>query len=109
MTQHQFKASRINLQEVYGAGKDGLKKPRREVLEEVLGQDLTEMYIQGVSTRKVKAITEELCGHAFSASAISAVNKTLDESLDRFAKRPLEETYPSWCWMPAMGKSGKTG
>ena len=52
------------------------------------------MYIQGVSTRKVKAITEELCGHAFSASAISAVNKTLDESLERFAKRPLEETYP---------------
>jgi len=29
------------------------------------------MYVQGVSTRKVKAITEELCGHAFSASAIS--------------------------------------
>jgi hypothetical protein len=45
----------------------------------------------GVSARKVKAITEELCGHAFSASAISAVNKTLAESLERFAKRPLEE------------------
>jgi putative transposase len=51
---------------------------------------LAEMYIQGVSTRKVKAITEELCGHAFSASGISAVNKTLDESLER----PLEEAYP---------------
>src|SRR3984957_5018879 len=33
--------------------------------------------VQGVSTRKVKAITEELCGHAFSASAISAINKRL--------------------------------
>ena len=42
---------------------------------------LAEMYVQGVSTRKVKAITEELCGHAFSASAISAVNKTLDAEL----------------------------
>jgi putative transposase len=52
------------------------------------------MYIEGVSTRKVKAIIGELCGHAFSASAISAVNKTLDESLERFAKRPLEEAYP---------------
>jgi transposase-like protein len=31
-----------------------------------------------VSTRKVKAITEELCGPAFSASAISEINKTLD-------------------------------
>jgi transposase-like protein len=32
---------------------------------------LAEMYVQGVSTRKVKAITEELCGHQFSASTIS--------------------------------------
>ena len=62
--------------------------------EKALVSALAEMYIQGVSTRKVKAITEELCGHAFSASAISAVNKTLDESLERFAKRRLEETYP---------------
>jgi hypothetical protein len=30
---------------------------------------LAEMYVQGVSTRKVKAITEELCGHSFSASS----------------------------------------
>jgi putative transposase len=62
--------------------------------EKALVSALAEMYIQGVSTRKVKAITEELCGHAVSASAISAVNKTLDESLDRFAKRELTETYP---------------
>jgi putative transposase len=62
--------------------------------EKALVSALAEMYVQGVSTRKVKAITEELCGHAFSASAISAVNKTLDESLERFAKRPLEEAYP---------------
>jgi putative transposase len=62
--------------------------------EKALVSALAEMYIQGVSTRKVKAITEELCGHAFSASAISAVNKTLDENLERFAKRPLEEAYP---------------
>lgn len=62
--------------------------------EKALVSALAEMYIQGVSTRKVKAITEELCGHAFSASAISAVNKNLDESLERFAKRPLEEAYP---------------
>ncbi len=62
--------------------------------EKALVSALAEMYIQGVSTRKVKAITEELCGHAFSASAISSVNKTLDENLERFAKRPLEEASP---------------
>jgi putative transposase len=62
--------------------------------EKALVSALAEMYIQGVSTRKVKAITEELCGHSFSASAISAVNKTLDDSLDKFARRRLEEPYP---------------
>ncbi|RVL11855.1 IS256-like element ISRm5 family transposase, partial [Sinorhizobium meliloti] len=51
------------------------------------------MYVQGVSTRKVKAITEELCGHAFSASSISAINKRLDESLKAFAERSLEEPF----------------
>jgi transposase-like protein len=55
---------------------------------------LAEMYIQGVSTRKVKAITEELCGHRFSASTISQINKGLDETLSRFASRRLDEAYP---------------
>jgi len=55
---------------------------------------LAEMYIQGVSTRKVKAITEELCGHTVSASTVSAINAKLDEDLERFARRQLEETYP---------------
>jgi putative transposase len=55
---------------------------------------LAEMYIQGVSTRKVKAITEELCGHEFSASSISRINQSLDEELEKFARRQLEEPYP---------------
>jgi putative transposase len=52
------------------------------------------MYVQGVSTRKVKAVTEVLCGHSFSASSISAINKSLDESLKAFAERRLNESYP---------------
>jgi transposase-like protein len=52
------------------------------------------MYVQGVSTRKVKMITEELCGHRFSASSISAINQRLDESLAQFASRPLSEAFP---------------
>ncbi len=55
---------------------------------------LAEMYVQGVSTRKVKAITEELCGHSFSAYSISVLNKGLDEALTAFAERRLEEPYP---------------
>lgn len=62
--------------------------------EKALVGALAEMYVQGVSTRKVKAITEELCGHEFSASTISRVNQTLDEELEKFAQRKLEEAYP---------------
>jgi putative transposase len=61
--------------------------------EKALVGALAEMYVQGVSTRKVKAITEELCGHEFSASAISAINKSLDEALKAFAERRLSEVY----------------
>jgi putative transposase len=61
--------------------------------EKALVAALTEMYVQGVSTRKVKAISEELCGHAFSASTISELNKKLDEELARFARRRLEADY----------------
>lgn len=62
--------------------------------EKALVGALAEMYVQGVSTRKVKAITEELCGHSFSASAISEINKKLDGELAAFAGRRLEEPYP---------------
>jgi transposase-like protein len=62
--------------------------------EKALVSALAEMYVQGVSTRKVKAITEELCGHSFSASSISSINKRLDAALERFANRRLEEDYP---------------
>jgi putative transposase len=62
--------------------------------EKALVGALAEMYIQGVSTRKVKAITEELCGHEFSASSISRINQSLDEELEKFARRQLEEPYP---------------
>ena len=62
--------------------------------EKALVGTLAEMYVQGVSTRKVKAVTEALCGHSFSASSISAINKSLDEGLKAFAERRLNESYP---------------
>lgn len=62
--------------------------------EKALVTALMEMYVQGVSTRKVKAITEELCGHSFSASTISRLNEGLDARLHEFAARRLEEDYP---------------
>ena len=62
--------------------------------EKALVGALTGMYVQGVSTRKVKAITEELCGHEVSAATVSRRSETLDAELEKFAKRQLEEPYP---------------
>jgi putative transposase len=62
--------------------------------EKALVAALAEMYIQGVSTRKIKAISEELCGHGFSASSISAITKKLDDELKAFCERRLAEPFP---------------
>jgi transposase-like protein len=52
---------------------------------------LAEMYIQGVSTRKVKAITEELCGVEISAEQVSRATAQLDGTLREWRERPLGE------------------
>ena len=55
---------------------------------------LAQMSVQGVSRRKVAAITEELCGHQFSASSLSTITARLDEPLRQFSQRPLPEAFP---------------
>jgi transposase-like protein len=62
--------------------------------ERALVATLAEMYVQGVSTRKVKAITEELCGIEVSAMQVSRAAAQLDEVLQEWRERPLGEiTY----------------
>jgi transposase-like protein len=56
---------------------------------------LMEMYVEGVSTRKVKEITEELCGTSFSKSLVSSLAGSLDSELEGWRNRALEaEAYP---------------
>ena len=62
--------------------------------EKALLSSLMEMYKNGVSTRKVKNITEELCGTSFSKSQISRLNKNLDEEIAAWSSRLLEKEYP---------------
>ena len=59
--------------------------------ERALVTTLAEMYVQGVSTRKVKAITEELCGIEISASQVSRATAQLDSALQEWRERPLGE------------------
>jgi putative transposase len=62
--------------------------------EKALVAAMLEMYVQGVSTRKVKTITEKLCGHEFSSATISRIVGQLDAELEKFAQRRLDEPYP---------------
>lgn len=55
---------------------------------------MMEMVIQGVSTRKIKKITEEMCGTSFSKSTISNLCKNLDEAVQAFKNRLLDKPYP---------------
>jgi putative transposase len=61
--------------------------------ERALTLALAEMYVQGVSTRKVAAITEQLCGVNVSSSLVSQAAAQLDAELEKWRERPLGE-YP---------------
>jgi putative transposase len=62
--------------------------------EQALVLAMMEMVINGVSTRKVEQITEELCGKKFSKSTVSALCKNLDPMVEAFRTRPLHCHYP---------------
>jgi transposase-like protein len=57
--------------------------------EQALKLAMAEMYVQGVSTRKVSAIVEELCGHSVSSTQVSDCAKLLDAELQKWRDRPL--------------------
>lgn len=90
-----------------GALEKGLRSERALTLA------LAEMYVQGVSTRKVAAITEKLCGTAVSSAAVSRAASQLDEVVRKLyegksATAPLV-SVPTLSLMLAMRKSGRTG
>ncbi len=63
--------------------------------EKALVLALMEMYVEGVSTRKVKEVTEELCGTSFSRSLVSSLAGSLDQELKAWRSRRLEaQAYP---------------
>ena len=63
--------------------------------EKALTLALMEMVVNGVSTRKVSNITEELCGREFSKSTVSDLSKDLNEQVEAFNERPLDgQDYP---------------
>jgi transposase-like protein len=57
--------------------------------EQALRMSVAEMYLQGVSTRKVQKITEELCGLTISSSQVSGITSKLDSELKLWRDRKL--------------------
>jgi transposase-like protein len=51
---------------------------------------MVKMVINGVSTRKVSSVVEELCGKSFSKSTVSQLCKKLDVEIEAFRNRPLD-------------------
>src|SRR3989304_8477452 len=76
---------------------EALEKGQRS--ERALMLALAEMYVQGVSTRKVAAITEQLIGSAVSSTQVSRAAQLLDESLAAWRER-LPGGYATYTWMP---------
>jgi len=62
-------------------------------MESSLEEALIEMYLQGVSTRKVGDITSELCGVHVSAGKMSRLNHKVYDKLKAWRDRPLERHY----------------
>lgn len=62
--------------------------------EQALLSGMMEMVVNGVSTKKVSDIVEELCGTSFSKSTVSSVCYGLDGAVREFRQRPLTGRYP---------------
>lgn len=62
--------------------------------EQALISTMMEMVVQGVSTRNVQKVTEELCGEKFSKSTVSDICRELDIPVKEFKERLLPDKYP---------------
>jgi len=62
--------------------------------EKALVLAIMQMYVEGVSTRKVRDITEALCGLEIGKSQVSALAQKLDEEIQQWRERAIENSYP---------------
>lgn len=70
--------------------------------DQALVLSMLEMVINGVSTRKVTHIVEQLCGESVSKSFVSSLTQKLDPIINDWAKRPLNTIYYPFIFVDAM-------
>jgi putative transposase len=70
--------------------------------DQALILSMIEMVVNGVSTRKVTKIVEELCGTSVSKSLVSSLTKNLDPVVNEWRNRPLNTHYYPYVYVDAM-------
>src|SRR5690625_2290197 len=112
---HDYRNGYYERDSVLNVGRVTLKVPRTrsgefstEVFEKYKRCDkafllsMLEMVINGVSTRKVTKIVEQLCGETVSKSMVSELTKKLDPVVKSWAQRSLDHQYYSYVYVDAM-------
>lgn len=89
--QTRMGALQLSVPQVRGLGfyPQSIEKGTRS--EKALKVAIAQMYLEGVSTRRVQDITEKLCGYEVSSTQVSRVTKELDEQFEQFRNRPIGE------------------
>jgi putative transposase len=70
--------------------------------DQALVLSMLEMVVNGVSTRKVTNIVEQLCGKSVSKSFVSSLTVKLDPIVNEWANRPLNTKYHPYLFVDAM-------
>lgn len=112
---HDYRNGYYKRDYVLNIGKVKLKVPRTrsgnfstEVFEkykrcdQALLLSMTEMFVNGVSTRKVTNIVNQLCGESVSKSMVSDLTKKLDPVVKEWANRPLNVYHYRYLYADAM-------
>jgi len=71
-------------------------------VEQAFVLSMMEMVVNGVSTRKVTKVVEQLCGENVSKSFVSTITKKLDPIVNEWANRPLNIMYYKYVYVDAM-------
>ncbi|WP_368731210.1 transposase [Brevundimonas vesicularis] len=72
--------------------------------QDMLNELCFELYANGLTTRQIESITENIYGKKLSKSAVSRITESLYEDMKAFRERPLEPIIPSSIWMPPTSK-----
>lgn len=70
--------------------------------EQAVILSMLEMFVNGVSTRKVSHVVKQLCGQSVSKSLVSSITEQLDPIVNKWANRPLSLMYYKYVYVDAM-------